>query len=95
MPRRRKEVDVADLDDVDLLERVLDREDLSETERDAFEGMLETQRWRAETFADPYPLTDAQRGWAERVAARPKTRGMTGAEFNEAVRETIGRYVRL
>ena len=41
MARRARVVDVADLDDADLLERVLARVDIDEYERGAFEHMLE------------------------------------------------------
>jgi hypothetical protein len=95
MARRRKGVDVADLDDVDLLERVLKRVDLDEYERGAFEHMLEELQLRVEQYADDaYPLTDRQREWAEQAAQREK-RKLTGPEFEEAVRDTIGRDLKL
>jgi hypothetical protein len=93
MGRRKKEVDVTR--DVDLLERVLDRGDLDAYESGAFEHMLETLRQREEEYGErAYGLSDLQREWAERVAARVKTR-MTGEEFAVVVRETIGRDLRL
>lgn len=95
MARRVKVVDVAELDDVDLLERVLSRGDLDAYESGVFENMLDTLHRRVEEYGDDaYGLTDLQREWAERVAAREKTR-MTGEEFVEVVREIIGRDVKL
>ena len=95
MARRRKEVDVAEQSDADLLERALAREDLDPYERDAFEGMLERLRWRVEEYGDDaYGLSELQRGWVERAAARPRSR-LTGEEFAEVVRATIGRELRL
>lgn len=91
--RRKRRVDVADLGDVDLLERVVAREDLDDYERDVFESMLERQREREDAYGDDaFPLSELQRGWAERVASREKTR-MSGEEFAEFVRERIGRDV--
>jgi len=60
---------------------VLARVDLDEYERDAFASMLERQRWRIEEFGedDAYALSEPQRSWVERVAARDSRR-MTGAE---------------
>jgi len=93
--RRKQEVDVADLSDVDLLERVVGRIDLDETDAAAFSEMLDRQRRREEEYGDDaYPLTDRQREWAERVARRPKTK-MTGEEFAEVVRDTIGRDLKI
>jgi len=95
MGRRNRGSDVADLGDVDLLERVLGRGDIDAYESGAFEHMLETLRQREEEYGErAYGLSDLQREWAERVAARVKTR-LTGQEFAEVVRETIGRDVRL
>lgn len=95
MGRRGKRVDVVELVDVDLLERVLCRDDLDTYEADAFENMLGTLRRRADEYGDDaYPLTDMQREWAHRVSARAKTR-MTGEEFVEMVRVIIGRNLRL
>lgn len=95
MARRVRVVDVADLDDVDLLERVLARDDVDEYERSAFEHMLEDLRGRLEAYGDgAYPLTERQREWAERVARRVK-RKLTGEQFAQAVREAIGRDLRL
>jgi hypothetical protein len=95
MPRRRREVDVADLDDVDLLERVLARTDLDPYEAGVFAEMLDRLRERAEEYGDDaYGLTDRQREWAERALARVK-RKLTGTEFAEVVRTTIGRDLRL
>jgi hypothetical protein len=95
MGRRGKVVDVVELDDVDLLERVLGRGDLDPYESGAFEGMLEKLRWRVEEYGDDaYGLTELQREWAERVAAREKFR-LTGREFVEVVRTVIGRDLRL
>lgn len=96
MARRRRGVDVADMDDVDLLERVLGRDDLDEFERGAFGHMLEELDRREEQYGDDaYPLTDKQREWVERAALREKRKGLTGSEFGEAVREAIGRDLRL
>jgi hypothetical protein len=93
MGRRKKEVDVSS--DVDLLERVLGRSDLDPYESGAFGNMLETLRQREEEYREEaYGLSDLQREWAERVAARVKTR-MSGKEFVEVVCEIIGRSVRL
>lgn len=95
MPRRRKG-DVADIDDdVALLERVTARTDLDEHERGVFARMLAELGERAEIYGDDaYPLTDRQREWAERVAARVK-RKLTGPEFAEFVVASIGRELRL
>jgi hypothetical protein len=82
-------------EDVDLLERVLERTDLDSYESGAFEHMLETLRWREEEYGDgAYGLSDLQREWVERVAARVKTR-MSGEEFVGVVREIVGRDLRL
>ena len=71
MARRVRVVDVADLDDVDLLERVLSRDDIDEYERGVFEHMLEELQGRLESYGDDaYPLTDRQREWADRAARR-------------------------
>lgn len=95
MARRSKGVDVADLDDVGLLKRVLAREDLDEYERGAFGHMLEDLERREEQYGDDaYPLTDRQREWAERAALR-ENRKLSGAEFAEFVRCVIGRDIRL
>jgi hypothetical protein len=95
MGRRKKSVDVPEIGDVDLLERVLDRDDLDPYESGAFENMLETLRWRADEYGDKaYGLSDLQREWVERVNARVKRR-MSGKEFQEVVREIIGRNVKL
>lgn len=95
MLRRGRAVDVADLGDADLLERVLARSDLDSTERAAFDGMLGTILQRVEQYGDDaYPLTEPQRRWAEMVAVREKSR-LTGEEFAEVVRATIGRDLRL
>lgn len=96
MPRRRKKGDVsATQEDVALLERVVEREDLDEYERGAFEHMLEDLCERVEEYGDDaYPLTDKQREWAERVAARVKRR-LNGREFAEYVLSVIGRKLRL
>ena len=93
MGRRKKEVDVSS--DVDLLERVLGRSDLDPYESGAFGNMLETLQRREEEYGeDAYGLSDLQREWVERAAARAKTR-MSGKEFVEVVCEIIGRSVRL
>lgn len=95
MPRRRRKAGVVDLDDADLLERVLARDDLDAYETHAFEGMAETVAWRvAEYGADARGLSEAQREWAERVAARESVR-MSGVRFAEFVRSVIGRDLRL
>ena len=95
MGRRGNKVDVPEIGDVDLLERVLAREDLDPYESGAFENMLETLRWRADEYGDKvYGLSDLQREWVERVDARVKRR-MSGKEFQEVVREIIGRSLKL
>ncbi len=95
MARRERVVDVADLDDVDLLERVLARGDLDPYEASVFGEMLDRLQERAERYGDDaYGLTDRQREWAERAARREK-RKLTGSEFAEVVRDTIGRDLRL
>lgn len=95
MARRVREVDVSDLDDVDLFERVLARIDIDEYERGAFAHMLDDLRRRIEEYGDDaYPLTDRQRGWADRVALREK-RKLTGVEFADFVRGVIGRDLKL
>jgi hypothetical protein len=96
MARRRREVDVACLSDADLLARALDRDDLDEYERDAFADMLDRLRRRAEEYGDDaYGLTEGQRGWVERAVKRPRRERMSGSDFEEVVRATIGRELRL
>lgn len=57
--------------------------------------MLEDLERRIEEYGDDaYPLTDRQREWAERAALREK-RKLSGAEFAEFVRDTVGRDLRL
>jgi hypothetical protein len=96
MARRRGKVGVAH-DDVDLLERVLARKDLSPYEVGVFTNMLEQIRERAEEYGDDaYALTGPQRQWAERVDGRSRGRErLTGIEFDGVVRATIGRDLRL
>jgi|HubBroStandDraft_2_1064218.scaffolds.fasta_scaffold80793_3 hypothetical protein len=95
MPRRSKVVDVADLGDVDLLERVLARQDLDPYEVGVFTEMLGTLRRREEEYGDDaYGLTERQREWVGRAFSRERWK-LTGAEFAEAVRDVIGRDLRL